>query len=310
MRGIAGMGRGETALSMRVLHMDTGREMRGGQHQVLFLMRALRERGVEQALRAPADGPLARQALEEGFAVVARARRGEWDIYHAHDARSHTRAVVGRLAPLVVSRRVAFPVKTGLLSRVKYARADVYVAVSEYAKARLMAAGVPGKKIRVVYDAAPEMPLATGTRVIAPATDDPKKGSGLAREAARLAGVKLEFSRNLTQDLMDARLLVYISYEEGLGSAALLAQAAGVPVLASRVGGLQEAVEHGVTGVLAANDAEALADAMKSLLAKDAAALAEMRLAAHAWWESKFTIERMAEGTLGVYTALAGGKMP
>jgi glycosyltransferase involved in cell wall biosynthesis len=32
---------------------------------------------------------------------------------------------------------------------------------------------------------------------------------------------------------------------EGLGSAALLAQAAGVPVVASRVGGLPEAVKFG-----------------------------------------------------------------
>lgn len=291
---------------MRVLHMDAGREMRGGQWQVLFLMRALRERGVEQALRAEGAGPLAKQAAVEGFAVVGAARRGEWDVYHAHDARSHTRAVVGRLSPLVVSRRVAFAVKTGWLSRMKYARADVYLAVSEYVKARLVAAGVAGTKIRVVFDAAPEMPLATGERVLAPETDDPKKGSALAREAARLAGVKLEFSSELVKDLPEARLLVYISHEEGLGSAALLAQAAGVPVLASRVGGLQEVVEHGVTGALVANDAEAIAEAMRSLLGRDAGALAEMRLAAHGRWEERFTVARMVEGTLAAYGEVVG----
>lgn len=167
-------------------------------------------------------------------------------------------------------------------------------------------AGVGEEKIRVVYDAAPEMPLATGGRVLAPATDDPKKGSALAREAARLAGVKLEFSSDLVKDLPEARLLVYISHEEGLGSAALLAQAAGVPVLASRVGGLQEVVEHGVTGALVANDAEAIAEAMRSLLGRDAGALAEMRLAAHGRWEERFTVARMVEGTLAAYGEVVG----
>jgi len=291
-------------MSLRVLHLDAGREMRGGQYQVLFLMRALRERGVEQALYSPADSPMARRAAGEGFAAAGSLKPGLWDVYHAHDARSHTKAVLRRLHPLAVSRRVAFPVKTGLLSRIKYARADVYLAVSKYVEARLVAAGVPGKKVRVVYDAAPEMRLASGSRLIAPATSDPRKGSALAAEAARRAGVDLRFSNDLAVDLQDARLLVYISYEEGLGSAALLAHAAGVPVLASRVGGLQEVVEHGVTGALTGNDPDSIADAMRSLLARDDASLAQMREAARARWADRFTIEQMADATLDAYRTL------
>jgi hypothetical protein len=287
---------------MRILHMDSGREMRGGQYQVLFLMRALRERGIEQQLFSPADSPLAQRAVGEGFAL-ARSASGAFDIVHAHDARSHTRAVLRRLRPLVVARRVAFPVKTGLFSRLKYGRADMYLSVSKFVEARLRSAGVPASKIRVVYDAAPEMPIAMGSLVIAPATSDPRKGSKLALEAARIAKVDLHFSADLVSDLPSARLLVYLSEEEGLGSAALLAQAAGVPVLASRVGGLQEAVEHGVTGVLTANDPVAIADALRSLVWRDAAGLAEMRLAAHSRWAAHFTIDRMADETLEAYRA-------
>lgn len=295
---------------MRVLHMDTGREMRGGQHQVLFLLRALRSLGVEQALCAPPHAPLRQLAAAEGFSVTSTALRGAWDIYHAHDARSHTRAVMRRLHPLTVSRRVAFPIKTGLLSRWKYARADAFLAVSKFVEARLRAAGIPAAKIHLVYDASPPLPLASGQRVIAPATDDPRKGSAIAREAAALAGIDLHFSRDLPADLSSARLLVYISYEEGLGSAALLAHAAGVPVLASRVGGLQEIVEHGVSGALVANDASAVAEAMLALLHRDSASLAQMRAAARRNWESRFTIERMAAGTLKAYASLLPQKTP
>ena len=45
-------------------------------------------------------------------------------------------------------------------------------------------------------------------------------------------------------------MFVYITESEGLGSAVLLAMAAGTPVIASRVGGLPEAIEDGVNGLL------------------------------------------------------------
>ena len=81
------------------------------------------------------------------------ARRA--DLVHVHDARAHTMAALAGVAPLVVSRRVAFPVKSGFLSGRKYARATLYLAVSNYVAARLLDAGVPGDKIRVVYDGVP-----------------------------------------------------------------------------------------------------------------------------------------------------------
>lgn len=287
---------------MRVLHMDAGREMRGGQYQALFLMRELRRRGVEQALWARGGGPLEARAREEGFELTREAGP-EFDVYHAHDARSHTRAVWRNLRPLVVARRVAFPVKRGMLSRWKYRRADLYVAVSRFVAERLREAGVEEERVRVVYDAAPEMPRAAGVDVVAPASADPRKGEALAREAARRAGVELKVSSDLAADLGRARLLVYLSEEEGLGSAALLAQAAGVPVLASRVGGLPEAVEEGVTGRLVANDAGEVARVMREMLAGDLRSMGE---AARARWAERFTMDRMAEETLAAYREVLG----
>ncbi len=61
--------------------------------------------------------------------------------------------------------------------------------------------------------------------------------------------------------LAAADLLLLPSETESFGLAALEAMASGVPVVASRVGGLPEVVEHGVTGYLApVGDVEAMAD--------------------------------------------------
>ena len=43
---------------MRVLHIDTGREMRGGQWQALHLLQGLAERGIASRLLSPPDSDL------------------------------------------------------------------------------------------------------------------------------------------------------------------------------------------------------------------------------------------------------------
>ena len=92
------------------------------------------------------------------------------------------------------------------------------------------------------------------------------KGSDLAREGAKIAGVELHLSDDLQADLPSASLLVYITRSEGLGSAALLAMAYGVPVVASRVGGLPEIVSHCENGILTDNEPTAIAQAIRRAL--------------------------------------------
>ncbi len=296
---------------MRVLHVDTGREMRGGQFQALFLMEELTRRGSECVLAAPARSPLARRAAEAGIEVrplglsgLLRWGRG-FDLVHVHTGRAHTLAALAMLEPLVVSRRVAFPVGRGPFSRWKYRRAARYIAISRHVKGVLEAAGVPAERIRVVYDGVPLLPPAMGNRLVAVDSGDPRKGRALAEEAARLAGVPVQFSADLVRDLRGAACFLYLSDSEGLGSGALLAMSAGVPVVASRVGGLPEIVEDGVTGLLVENRPPEIAAAILRLM-DDPELRARMGAEARRRVEQRFTIEKMVDGTVAAYQEAAG----
>src|SRR3954454_18456477 len=153
---------------MRILHLDAGREMRGGQWQVLRLIEGLAAQHVESTLLARKDAPLYVAARKQGWRVeplgltsAVRELRSH-DLVHAHDARTHTLGTLLRARPLVVARRVAFPVG----SRWKYGKARRYIAVSEFVKGVLIEGGVPKAKISVVYDGVPVLEVAQGTAVL------------------------------------------------------------------------------------------------------------------------------------------------
>ncbi len=258
---------------MKVLHLDSGREMRGGQWQALYLMVGQMTIGLKPTLMVSGSSPLAAEAAKRGVPCAGLSlwriwrQSAEFDLVHAHDAHSHTMAVLAARRPVVVSRRVAFPVRTSWFSGWKYRRATRYLAISHCVADRLRAAGVEESKIGVVYDGVPLDPaVPLGERLITPLWNDPRKPEALAREAARMAGVELHFSSDLKRDLASARALLYLSEEEGLGSGALLAMSAGVPVIASRVGGLPEIVTDGETGLMVSNEAGEIARAIATLM--------------------------------------------
>jgi hypothetical protein len=292
-----------------ILHIDSGVEMRGGHWQALYLMRGLAALGHQIRLLAPAGSPLMEQALGDGLdarplsiAALGSATSGV-HLIHAHDARAHTLALLGG-KQVVVSRRVAFPVRRGVGSRWKYGRAAHYIAVSQCVRQTLMDAGIAPDLITVVYDGVPIQTPASKPEsrsgVVALDSDDPGKGRNIVEQAAAIAKISLRFSKSLTEDLRRAAVFVYITELEGLGSAALLAMAAGAAVLASGVGGLPEIVEDGVTGLLTSNDPPSVARNIERLLG-DPALSARLAAAARARVEKEFTIERMVSETVNVY---------
>jgi hypothetical protein len=266
---------------MRILHLDAGREMRGGQWQVLRLMTGLSANGVESTLLARKDAPLYAAARKEGWRVeplgLTRAVRelASHDLIHAHDARTHTLGALLRGRPLVVSRRVAFPVG----SRWKYGRARRYIAVSRFVKGVLMEGGVAEERISVVHDGVPALEISHGTGVL-------RLEKGRAPE-------------NLEQAISEAGIVVYVTDSEGLGSGALLAMSAGLPVVASDIGGLREVITHGENGFLVRDEAgiEAAVQALQS----DRELARRIGAAARQTVMERFTVEQMVRGTLQIY---------
>ena len=128
----------------------------------------------------------------------------------------------------------------------------------------------------------------------------------LREELERLAGpfgehVVMLGNRPDVPDLLASfAVFAYPSRFEGLCLAVIEAQAAGVPVVATPVGGIRETVVDGETGLLVPpDDPEALAAAILRLL--DDAELARRLAATARARAARFSVERMVEATLALY---------
>ncbi len=156
---------------MRVLHVDTAREWRGGQTQLLHLVRG----APDQAVALPPDAPL-RPALEEaGVSVFPVDFQGVWrgtaalrraagaagaELVAAQTSHGHGHAVLARTGlPVVVHRRLDFAPGRDPLTRLKYRLPQGYVAVSTAVARILEQAGVPSERIAVVHDGVDPAPL-------------------------------------------------------------------------------------------------------------------------------------------------------
>lgn len=89
--------------------------------------------------------------------------------------------------------------------------------------------------------------------------------------------------------------------QEAFGRVILEAQAAGVPVVATRVGGVSEIIDHERTGLMVPpKDVEAMAQAVVRVL-KDRQLAASFVAEAQKKIDNRYTLKHMAEATLRVY---------
>lgn len=284
--------------------------MRGGQRQVMLLLQALRKAGHECWLLARENTPLGNAASAAGFPVYRATADEVWrrskhvTLVHAHDARAHTIAAIASRCRFVVSRRVAFAVRRSLASHWKYRRPARFLAVSHFVAAQLQSAGISTEKIDVVYDGV-ESPACFGEwnteyPAVSLSSADSRKGRDLVEQAAQRSGIRAVFSNDLPSDLRHASMFVYITRSEGLGSAALLAMSMGIPVIASRIGGLTEVFRDSASGILVTNHVPEIAVAMRRIveepnLARSLIEHGKRRIA------ECFTKEHLLRGTLACY---------
>jgi glycosyltransferase involved in cell wall biosynthesis len=172
-----------TGVLMKILHLDTRPDWRGGQLQILLTLRGLRERGHDAQLMARRDSPLARRAAAEGFSVHLFPPRflrlqaalclreildqQAFDILHAHDPHGLTAVWLTRAhrrSRLVVARRVAYPLSRAPLSLARYRAACRIIAVSQFVADSVIASGINSSRVAVVYDGV-EIPPATTTEI-------------------------------------------------------------------------------------------------------------------------------------------------
>ncbi len=163
---------------MNTLHIDLGPAWRGGQNQVLLLLRGLRARGHGAELVAVRGAPLAERAQAEGVRVHAvapwlrrlgaagRLRRllstGRFDVLHSHEAHGLTAGWLARAhcsLPVVTSRRVAYPLQANPVALARYRGVDCILAISEFVRRSILASGLPPEKLAVVYSGVELPPL-------------------------------------------------------------------------------------------------------------------------------------------------------
>lgn len=174
---------------------------------------------------------------------------------------------------------------------------------------------VPGRVVMVGRLAAPkrhDLAIRAIARVAARNSEVQLQivGDGPRREEVeRLAGelglagrVQLLGGRDDVPELLSqAACVVLASDYEGCPLSVIEAMAAGVPVIATRVGGLGELVQHGVTGLLVPHeDAGALAAAIGDLLS-DLDRGRRLGEAGRSRARELFSVERMAAETLALY---------
>ena len=138
--------------------------------------------------------------------------------------------------------------------------------------------------------------------------DGPERGrlEAMARENGLAPAIFLLGQRDDARALL-AGFDAYVncSTSEGVSLSVLEAMAAGLPIVATRVGGTPEVIEHSRTGVLVpARNSRALAEALFTLAA-DGLSARTLGAAARFAVEERFTIDRMVDHYARVYARLA-----
>ncbi|HEX6885577.1 MAG TPA: glycosyltransferase family 4 protein [Planctomycetota bacterium] len=180
-------------------------------------------------------------------------------------------------------------------------RAELGLAPEDFVVLTLCAL-VPRKGVDVLVDALAALPPSPTPSVLLVAGDGPERAALEARAASLGRRVRFLGARTDKAELLAAcDAFVLASRAEGLGVAALEAMAAGRAVVASRVGGLAEAVVEGRTGLLVPPGEPAPLAAALARLRDDPALRAQLAGNGPARVREGFEVEQMVSAYERLY---------
>ncbi|MBZ0273830.1 glycosyltransferase [bacterium] len=221
---------------MRVVIVDTSRELRGGQRQVRLLSAGLAESGVDVLVVTRPGSPLAEELAVHRVPAASVSPRFEGDpiaawrlsrvlkthgaqVVNAQSSHDHTLAMmavaIAHPRPVrIVTRRVDFAPRGGRLNRRKYLRgADHYIAISHAVAEILVAFGVPRENVRVIPSAIEHVLPPAGARAALLAELGLPDGVFLIGDVASLVDHKghrylLEAFALIASEMPDAHLVL------------------------------------------------------------------------------------------------------
>ena len=151
-----------------ILHISTPKSWRGGEQQIAYLYEELNLRGVKQYLLCPKDSEMSKKGKSLGWNIIERrktmaidpffarkvslvCKQKKIDIVHAHDSHAHSFAVIsasffGNKTPIIVSRRVDFPISRSSIKKYNHKSIKRIICVSDAIK-RLIEPDIINKTI-------------------------------------------------------------------------------------------------------------------------------------------------------------------
>jgi glycosyltransferase involved in cell wall biosynthesis len=156
---------------MKLLYADLEREWRGGQSQALLTLRGLVERGHDVELLAAGASPIAERTGAAGIVVHEVPRVGlrlwaakalgrltaqkRFQVLHLNEPHALSAAwMAGAQAdiPLLLSRRIAFPLQTNAVSRSRFRAVTRFIANSRDVAQSLIDCGINTERISIVNE--------------------------------------------------------------------------------------------------------------------------------------------------------------
>jgi glycosyltransferase involved in cell wall biosynthesis len=356
----------------RILLLDSERGWRGGQHQLLLLAKGLATSHrplvvvpphAVLAGRSRAEGLETRELRMRGVSLIAAIsalrtliRTQHIALVHAHTSRAHSLAAMacmGTDVPVIVTRRVDFPLKRGVIAEWKYGGAVArHAAVSERVRQVLVAGGVSRERIEVIRDGIDfgrfppavsalraEWSLPTDAMlvgVVAHLADHKDHrtllsgwqsveqrvahawllivGTGELDSELKALAQRLRLRRviftgfrdDINDVLRGLDVFTLTSHLEGLGSSVMDAMYCGLPIVATRAGGIPELIDDQHDGLLVAvRDPTGLATALVRVI-HDVALRQRLGAAARQRAEAHFSADAMIARYRALYDRVLG----